>query len=833
MSNFDMFDCVMAVAKAQFPLPPLPPPITTTKFNEPIISMATKDNSSSSSSSEISISPKPKQSNQKQTKAKSNTTNTKTQSKTKTKTKTTTKTTSKTKKIKSDTLSNFLSKMTILVVPLLPLRSQQVTIFHKRLQLHGATIRTEWTADITHVILSCDSPALNKCKIKGSRDDLKPNVLYLQPTWISDVLSWLGKKPETNANMPKPQGRHLWKNRSSTKRSSSSTSSSSTSSSTSSSSYYNKRRKRNQQDDMNEQFISQEKQAEIDSIKKSMKSSSSSSSSSSRPTDVSPDTGSSEDIDLNHPSIQEARCVLYAMETAKLSDDKRRLRSLNWLVRNRTKWTCQRPTGAAANAKEEKNIAAATVFDEVADAYNAMGSQDQFRERAFRSFGKILRSYHIELIYDWQVDDMKKTYHYRKGMTEKMCSYTKEIIKKGTFERKETLLQGPQGDRLRELQELQCIHSVGKIKAESLYNVGIRSVQQLRERIAAQKIELDEKERKKIAAGEEYEDNETEEEKERAKPYLTKNGMIGLKHFNDLQERIPRKEVKTIASIVKEAACRIAGHSNLKVLPCGSFRRGKSSSGDVDVLISDPTPGSNFDLIPLLATLHREGFLIDDLALPGPMADALDTSPDVKRQTYMGVCKVPMAIGKQNGIVLSDDGTGNERTLNRRLDIKVFPYHLWSYALLYFTGSDHFNRSMRLYAKKLGWSLSDKGLSPAFRVKVKNDSSTEYKYQDDKVWVGASLVCETEEDIFKALGLIYREPAMRTSDPNALAAKSLLDEEAKSSSSGNKQEIEEEEDDEDGDIKIPDAVPYVELKHGAKHANKQSVRRLSRLAQKH
>ena len=32
------------------------------------------------------------------------------------------------------------------------------------------------------------------------------------------------------------------------------------------------------------------------------------------------------------------------------------------------------------------------------------------------------------------------------------------------------------------------------------------------------------------------------------------------------------------------------------------------------------------------------------------------------------------------------------------------------YALLYFTGSDHFNRSMRHYAKKRGYSLSDHGI---------------------------------------------------------------------------------------------------------------------------
>ena len=41
------------------------------------------------------------------------------------------------------------------------------------------------------------------------------------------------------------------------------------------------------------------------------------------------------------------------------------------------------------------------------------------------------------------------------------------------------------------------------------------------------------------------------------------------------------------------------------------------------------------------------------------------------------------------------------------------------FALLYFTGSDHFNRSMRFYANLKGLSLSDTGLQPVNRVSGK------------------------------------------------------------------------------------------------------------------
>jgi len=59
----------------------------------------------------------------------------------------------------------------------------------------------------------------------------------------------------------------------------------------------------------------------------------------------------------------------------------------------------------------------------------------------------------------------------------------------------------------------------------------------------------------------------------------------------------------------------------------------------------------------------------------------------------------------------------------RRIDIKVYPRSQYAFALLYFTGSDYFNRSMRRYAELKGYSLSDHGLTPTRKLngqKVKN-----------------------------------------------------------------------------------------------------------------
>lgn len=101
--------------------------------------------------------------------------------------------------------------------------------------------------------------------------------------------------------------------------------------------------------------------------------------------------------------------------------------------------------------------------------------------------------------------------------------------------------------------------------------------------------------------------------------------------------------------------------------------------------------------------------------------------------TYMGVCRLSPA------------------HLHRRLDIKVYPRRSFGFAMLYFTGSDHFNRSMRLHARKKGWTLSDRALKRVVRMKG-----------GLKVDQGERVVCESEVDVFIALGMEYKVPTERS-----------------------------------------------------------------------
>lgn len=159
-------------------------------------------------------------------------------------------------------------------------------------------------------------------------------------------------------------------------------------------------------------------------------------------------------------------------------------------------------------------------------------------------------------------------------------------------------------------------------------------------------------------------------------------------------------------------------------IPCGSYRRGKETCGDMDILITRKDGKQEKGLLERIISKLENILLTEHLVHPR-------LTPH-ESETYMGVGRI-------------DNGP------HRRIDIKIYPREQFGYAVLYFTGSDHFNRSMRLYAQKKGYSLSDHGLYPTLR-------STRNK----KVWQGEVIPCYCEEDVFKILGLSYKKPENRS-----------------------------------------------------------------------
>ena len=151
-------------------------------------------------------------------------------------------------------------------------------------------------------------------------------------------------------------------------------------------------------------------------------------------------------------------------------------------------------------------------------------------------------------------------------------------------------------------------------------------------------------------------------------------------------------------------------------------------------------------LFVLTDALMREGVITDHLA--GHRDDrevpfGFGGNKDSTRASYMGVCRLPNA----------------PLAPHRRIDIKVYPPEQLPFALLYFTGSDLFNRSMRLYAKKIrkkealiGYTLSDKGLFPKSHHTRKGECVNGPPIR--------GLL--TERAVLEYLGLAWREPRDRT-----------------------------------------------------------------------
>ncbi|KAJ3526260.1 hypothetical protein NMY22_g10238 [Coprinellus aureogranulatus] len=164
----------------------------------------------------------------------------------------------------------------------------------------------------------------------------------------------------------------------------------------------------------------------------------------------------------------------------------------------------------------------------------------------------------------------------------------------------------------------------------------------------------------------------------------------------------------------------------------GSFRRGKATCGDIDILITRPVDDgkTHSGVLPrLLKSLHQAGILTEDLALP-------DDPYDVET-TYRGLCRVP-------------DDPNSKR---RRIDILSVPWVSRGAALLYYTGDDIFNRAMRFKAGAMGYSLNQRGLYAGI-VRDPHDRRI-------KLTEGHIVASETEEEIFKILEVPWQEPHER------------------------------------------------------------------------
>ena len=178
----------------------------------------------------------------------------------------------------------------------------------------------------------------------------------------------------------------------------------------------------------------------------------------------------------------------------------------------------------------------------------------------------------------------------------------------------------------------------------------------------------------------------------RRKASLTTNQKIGLAHYNDFAQRIARDEVAAHGTFVRIEAMKV--NPSLRVQIMGSYRRGRETSGDIDLLISHPS----YTLQALRAMLLKQ--LLPRLFQIGYLRATLSSPTLRSGEKWMGAATLPDLPGLPGG----------ESRPWRRLDILLVPKEEVGSAMLYFTGDEIFGRSLRLVAKKKGWRLNQRGL---------------------------------------------------------------------------------------------------------------------------
>lgn len=339
------------------------------------------------------------------------------------------------------------------------------------------------------------------------------------------------------------------------------------------------------------------------------------------------------------------------------------------------KFQCmQKHTGENSN---NANAATIVILQQMADYYGQMG--DEWRIRAYRKAIASLRNHPTKVC-------TKEEALALPNVGERLATKIEEIAFTNRLRRLDNALAEPH-DRI--LQTFMKVYGAGFVNASQWVRQGFTTLDELLQ-----------------------------------KADLTENQKIGIDHFEDFQERIPRAEVTQHGEIVRQAVHNL--DTAVQITIGGSYRRGAKDSGDIDFIITRPETGLDHIravvVEQLVPALFSQGFLKASLAA---------TSGDGSK--WHGACCLP----------------GN-RTW-RRIDFLLVPWAEMGAALIYFTGNDIFNRSLRLLASTKGFRLNQRGLYKDVIRGKKRERVTE----------GTLVEGRDERRIFEILGVPWRPPEHR------------------------------------------------------------------------
>ena len=276
---------------------------------------------------------------------------------------------------------------------------------------------------------------------------------------------------------------------------------------------------------------------------------------------------------------------------------------------------------------------------------------------------------------DYEIEDITQI-EKLKGIGKGICKRVNEILETGKLSELNNKI-----DKKKIIDELTSVFGIGvKIANKYMNDFNIKNITELKEAHDKSIIKL------------------------------TDEMLIGLKYVDDLKYRISYIDIKNIESVLKNLLKQYYPELIMKI--CGSYRRVRETSGDIDILLTCKEPICNDYLRKVVNLLTEEAYLVDHLTKKG-------------LTKYMGICHL------FNGQYV-------------RIDIRYIKYDSFAPALLYFTGSGELNRKMRELANTQGYTINEYGV---------------YKYVDKKK--GDEIRVKTEKDIFDLIGMKYLNPIER------------------------------------------------------------------------
>ena len=290
--------------------------------------------------------------------------------------------------------------------------------------------------------------------------------------------------------------------------------------------------------------------------------------------------------------------------------------------------------------------------------------KDFFRARAYTKTLQGLKSFTKDS--DLTEENLSKISGLGRGLKDKI----RLIIETGTCPEYEKVLGNKGEISLKEV--FQIIHGVGPGAANKLIKAGFKSIEDLKEC-------------------------------EDIRAHLNDVQIKGLKYYEDVQKRIPYEEIQKLEEMFRDTLEKVDNRAELTI--AGSYRRRKTDSGDIDILLKATKKDTYEKFIDLL---KEKGYLVDDLARG--------------TKKYMGMGKSDMS------------------EFARRIDIMYTKPQEYPFAVLYFTGSADFNVKMRNELLERGYTLNEYGV----KFVDKEKKFTE-KFKKEK-------------DIFDYFGYDYVEP---------------------------------------------------------------------------